>query len=117
FLDTQRSPLVVDLGMDWRVFGFTAGLAALTCVLFGVAPALRATRTTPGAALKTGGRDSTEGRERLTLRRGLVATQVALSLVLVAGALLFARTLANLLTVDTGFQQSGLAVLSVDMTR
>jgi predicted permease len=117
FLDRQGSPLVVDLGLDWRVFGFTAGLAVVTCVLFGVAPALRATRTTPGAALKTGGRGSTEGRERLTLRRGLVATQVALSLVLVAGALLFARTLANLLTVDTGFQQSGLAVLSVDMTR
>jgi predicted permease len=117
FLDRQRTPLVIDLGLDWRVFGFTAGLAVVTCILFGVAPALRATRTTPGATLKTGGRGSTEGRDRLTLRRGLVATQVALSLVLVAGALLFARTLANLLTVDTGFRQTALAVLAVDMTR
>src|SRR2546422_7557488 len=47
FLSTEGSPLFMDLRPDWRVLGFTAGLAVLTCVLFGLAPALRSTRVAP----------------------------------------------------------------------
>src|SRR5579864_6430545 len=97
FLSPEGSPLFVELKIDWRVLSFTAGLAALTCVLFGLTPALRAARTTPGAALKAGGRSMTAGRERFGLRRALVASQVALSLVLLVGALLFSRSLRNLM--------------------
>jgi putative ABC transport system permease protein len=105
FLSTTADPVFLDLGPDWHVFGFTAGLAVLTCLLFGLTPAIRITRTRAGAMLKTAGRGLTAGRHRFTLRRALTVVQVALSLVLVAGALLFSRSLVNILTVKTGFQQ------------
>jgi len=98
----------LDLGMDWRVLGFAAVLAVLTCVLFSLIPAVRAARIEPGAAMKAGGRGMTAGRERFGLRRALVVVQVALSLVLLAGALLFTRSLNKLLTVETGFRQEGI---------
>ena len=104
FLNTSGNNVFLDLGLDWRVLGFAAGAAALTSVLFGLTPALRATRIEPGAAMKASGRGLTAGRERFSLRRALVVVQVALSLVLVAGALLFSRSLNKLETVDTGFR-------------
>jgi putative ABC transport system permease protein len=117
FLSTEGSPLFMDLRPDWRVLGFTAGLAVLTCVLFGLTPALRSTRVAPVSVLKAVGRGMTPGRERFGLRRGLVVTQVALSLVLLVGALLFVRTLRNLLTLDPGFRQDNLIVADLDLTR
>jgi putative ABC transport system permease protein len=116
FLSTQSTPLFVNLGTDWRVLGFTAGLAAITCLLFGLAPALRATRVAPGAVLKAAGRGLTAGRDRFGLRRGLVVAQVALSLVLLVGALLFVRSLRNLTTLDAGFQRDGILIMDVDFT-
>jgi predicted permease len=117
FLSTEGSPLFMDLRPDWRVLGFTAGLAVLTCVLFGLAPALRSTRVAPVSVLKAGGRGMTSGPERFGLRRGLVVLQVALSLVLLVGALLFVRTLRNLLTLDPGFRQNNIVVANLDLTR
>jgi predicted permease len=117
FLTTKSEPLFVNLGMDWLVLGFTAGLAVLTCVLFGLAPALRATRVAPGAVLKAAGRGLTAGRERFGLRRALVVSQVALSLVLLVGALLFVRSLRNLTTLNAGFQSNGILVVDVDFSR
>jgi putative ABC transport system permease protein len=117
FLSTQGSPLFMDLGADWRVFGFTAGLAVFTCVLFGLIPALRSTRVAPSSVLKTAGRGLTSGRERFGMRRLLVVSQVALSLVLLVGSLLFVRTLRNLLALDPGFRQDGILVATVDLTR
>jgi putative ABC transport system permease protein len=117
FLSTQGSPLFMDLRADWRVFAFTAGLAMLTCVLFGLTPALRTTRVAPVSVLKSAGRGMTSGRERFGLRRLLVVSQVALSLVLLVGALLFVRTLVNLLTQDPGFHQDGIIVANIDITR
>ncbi len=107
FVSTAAAPVFVDLHMDWRTFAFLAAVTFTTCLLFGLAPALKATRTAPINAMKAGGRASTQGRERLTLRRALVVSQVALSLVLLVGSLLFVRSLTNLLTVDAGFQQDG----------
>ena len=116
FLSTPHDPLFMDLGADWRVLAFTAALALFTCLLFGLTPALRATGFTPGDALRSGGRSSTAGRERFGLRRALVSTQVALTLVLLVGALLFSRSLRNLLTVDPGFRQQGILMVDFDLT-
>src|ERR1044072_7459365 len=80
FLSTSADPVFLELTLDWRVFGFAAGLAVLTCLLFGLAPALRAPRMERGALMKSGGRGLTASRERFSLRRALVVAQVALSL-------------------------------------
>jgi len=116
FLSTQNSQMFVDLYPDWRVLGFTSGLAVLTCAIFGLTPALRATRVAPVTVLKSTGRGMTAGRERFGLRRGLVVSQVALSLLLVIGALLFVRTLRNLTTLNPGFRQQGVLVAIVDLS-
>jgi putative ABC transport system permease protein len=116
-LSTPDNPIFVDAAMDGRVLLFTTALAILTCVLFGLVPALRATYLSPVTAMRAGGRTMTTGRERITLRRGLVATQIALSLVLLFGASLFARSFQNLLTVDAGFRADGLLLVNVDFSR
>ncbi len=117
FISRPNNPIFLDMPMDWRVLGFAACLAILTTVLFGLVPALRAGSVPPGSVLKTGGRGMTAGRERFRLQRILVASQVALSLVLLAGALLFARSLQNLMSRDPGFQQNGVLVANIDFTR
>ena len=117
FLSRQGDELFVDLAPDWRVLAFTAALAIVTCVLFGLTPALRASRAEPGSAIKTGSRGLTATRERLGLRRMLVVSQVAASLVLLVSALLFVRSLRNLMTLDAGFRQDGVLIVSVDLSR
>jgi putative ABC transport system permease protein len=117
FLSTEGDPLFVELATDWRVLGFTAGLAVFTTVLFGLAPAVRATGVAPGAVLKAAGRGMTAARERFGLRRILVVSQVALSLVLVVGALLFVRSLRNLTTLNAGFQENGILIMDADFTK
>jgi len=117
FISTQQNQIFLDLGMDWRVLGFTTALAALTTVLFGLAPALRSTQSEPATLLQSGSRGSTGGRERFSLRRILIVSQVGLSVVLLMGALLFVRSLRNLTTLDVGFQQTGILVTSVDFVR
>jgi predicted permease len=115
FLSTPRDPLFVGLGMDLRVLGFTAAIAIITCLLFGLLPAVRATRIQPASAMRGSGRGVTAGRERFGLRRALVVAQVALSLVLVVGAMLFVRSLQKLLAVDMGFRPDGLITVSLDL--
>jgi putative ABC transport system permease protein len=117
FISTPDNPIFLDMPTDWRLFGFAAVLAILTTIFFGLAPAIRAGSVPPGSVLKTGGRGMTAGRERFRLQRILVASQVALSLVLLAGALLFSRSLRNLMTRNPGFQQNGVLVANVDFTR
>jgi predicted permease len=114
FLSTDQAPLFLDLAFGWRVFAFTAGVAAAACLLFGLAPALRATGTArPTSMLAT--RGATDAADRFTLRRALVVVQVALSLVLVVGALLFGRSLLNLTTLNPGFRLDGVVVANLDM--
>jgi putative ABC transport system permease protein len=114
FLTTQENRMFVGLGIDWSVLGFTAAMAVLTCVLFGLAPALRATQVAPASVMRASGRGLTAGREKFSLRRMLVVAQVAMSLVLLAGALLFVRSLQKLLAVDPGFRPEGIVAVSVD---
>jgi len=117
FISTQQNPVFLNLGMDWRVLAFTTGLAVLTTVSFGLAPAMRSTREEPAALLQSGSRGSTEGRERFSLRRILIVSQVGLSVVLLMGALLFVRSLRNLATLNVGFQQTGILVTAIDFER
>lgn len=117
FISTPDNPIFLDLGMDWRVLAFTSGLAVLTTVAFGLAPAVRATRAEPATLLQSGSRGTAGGRERFSLRRILVVSQVGLSVVLLMGALLFARSLRNLVTLDAGFQQNGILITSLDFAR
>ncbi len=114
FLTTEGNRMFVGLGIDWRVLGFTAAIAIATCLLFGLAPALRATQVSPASAMRASGRGLTAGRERFSLRRALVVAQVAMSLVLLAGAMLFVRSLQKLLAVDPGFRPEGIVAVSVD---
>jgi len=116
-IGTTRDVVFLDVALDLKVLGFTAGVAVLTCIVFGLTPALRATRVSPGAAMKAAGRGLTAGRERFSLRRGLVVIQVALSLVLVASALLFSRSLNKLLKLDAGFNQENLLIARVGFNR
>jgi putative ABC transport system permease protein len=117
FISTQQNQVFLDLGMDWRLLAFTTALAALTTIFFGLAPALRSTRAEPATLLQSGSRGTTGGRERFSLRRILIVSQVGLSVVLLMGALLFARSLRNLTTLNVGFQQTGILVTSVDFDR
>lgn len=113
-LSSKQNSIFLETKLDWRVLGFAAGLAVLTCLLFGLTPALQASHTDPGAAMKASGRGLTSGPERFLLRRILVVAQVAFSLVLLTGALLFVRSFRNLLTLDAGFEQDHLLVASFD---
>jgi len=117
FISTSDNQIFLDLGMDWRVLAFTTALAVLTTISFGLAPAIRATRAEPATLLQSGSRGSTVGKERFSLRRILVVSQVALSVVLLMGALLFVRSLRNLTTLNTGFQQTGILVAGIDFER
>jgi putative ABC transport system permease protein len=92
----------LDISVDWRVLVFTVGLTTVTTLLFGMVPALRATRVAPSDAIKEQGR-SIVGESRFGLGSWLVAAQVALSLVLVVGAGLFLRTFSTLTHVRLGF--------------
>ena len=116
-LTTQNTRVFVDVTSDWRVFMFVAILASVACGVVGVVPAIRATATSPGAAMKAGSRGSTDTRDRFGLRRVLVVVQVALSLVLVVGALLFVGSFRNLMTMDTGFRRDHVLAASVDLRR
>jgi predicted permease len=115
FLSKPNDPVFVGLQLDLRVLMFTAGIAVATCLLFGLLPALRATRVAPAAVMRAGGRGLTAGRQRFGLRRLLVVTQVSLSVVLLVGALLFVRSLQKLLAVDAGFRTEDLTAVNLDL--
>jgi putative ABC transport system permease protein len=116
-ITTANQPLFVGLGLDLKVMGFMTGLAILTCLLFGLIPALRATGLELASSIRSGGRSMTAGREGFSLRRTLVALQIALSLVLLVGALLFVRSLRNLMNTDAGFKGEGVITVNIDFSK
>jgi putative ABC transport system permease protein len=107
---TSDDQVYLSLAPDWRMLAFTAGLALLTCMVFGVVPAIQSAKTDPGAIARTSGRGMSAAREGLWLRRGFIVSQIALSLLLVAGSLLFVRTFRNLMQMNAGFDQDGVLV-------
>jgi len=108
--------MALDVPIDWRVLSFTIALAAATTFLFGIVPALRATRVAPSDAIKEQGR-SIVGESRFGLGSWLVAAQVALSLLLIAGAGLFLRTFSTLANVRLGFEPEPLMIVDVNAKR
>jgi predicted permease len=112
-IGTIGNPVTLTLAIDWRLAGFTLFVAMITCLLFGLAPALRSTTAAPGRAF-TSTRGATASRGHLRLRRTLVIAQVAFSLVLLVGAALFVATFRNLLTDDLGFPRDHLLVATFD---
>jgi predicted permease len=105
--------VVLELGLDWRVLGFTAAACLLTTLLFGLAPALRATRGDVTPALKENARSSSVSL-RSVLSRSLIVAQVGMSLLLLVTAGLFVRTLGNLKGVDAGFNRQNLLLFRID---
>jgi predicted permease len=103
---STASPIPLAIAVDWRLLGFSFGVSLVTGVLFGLGPALRLSRTDVHDALRPGARVvGAQGKGVLTVGRGLVVGQVALSLALLIGAMLFVRTLGNLLSSDLGFDR------------
>jgi putative ABC transport system permease protein len=113
-ISTASSPLDIDIAPDLRVFGFTIAATLLTALLFGLAPAMRATRIELEQALKENARSAVAGASRFNLGKALIVGQVALSLVLLVGSGLFLGTLRNLLTIDPGFNRQNLLVIGAD---
>jgi predicted permease len=116
-IGNSRRPVTLALEPDWRVLGFVAVSAIATCLLLGLAPALRATRRHPGEALRGAPRGASDDPGGLVLRRSLIVAQVAVSLVLVAGALLFARSFQNLVTEPLGFERRNVLVVNVGVAQ
>lgn len=104
-IPTEGNVLLIDPHPDLRVLAFTLILTVLTGVIFGLLPALRASRPDPWTTLKDAVGSIAGQGGSLFLRKGLVAAQVALSFLLLFGAGLFVRSLQNLKSTDTGFDQ------------
>ncbi len=115
-LSTSTNTVFLDMEIDWRVLGFTAVIAVATALLFGTAPAFRASGVTPNDALKERGR-GVVGDGRFGLGNLLVIVQVALSLLLLVGAGLFMRTFMSLSHLPLGFDSHPILVASVSASR
>jgi len=110
-ISTSGFPIVFDLTPNWRVLGFTAGIATATALLFGLAPALQSTRFAAAAALRE---DVRTGTARRGMLPALVTVQIALTLVLLIGAGLFVQTFRNLQLLDPGFRADDVLVVEFD---
>ena len=114
FFTSGNNPISLNLKLNGRLLLFTAGLSLLTGVIFGIAPALRATGVDPAPTLKENASTVSSNRSSLRLGKLLVIVQVALSLVLLVGAGLCLRTLRNLKSFDAGFQPEGVVTMRLD---
>src|SRR5262249_10609075 len=106
--------LPLNLTPNLRVLGFTLVVSLLSALIFGTAPALRAARIEPNSSLK-GGKAAEQGASQSRFGKALVVAQVALSLLLLVGAGLFVRTLINLRSLPSGYDQENVLVVSADI--
>ena len=106
-------PSAAAIKMDWTVVGFTVAVSALVGVLIGLVPATSVDRLNLNQVLAEGSRLGTGGRATRLFRRGLVVTQVALSVVLLIGAGLLLASFRNLLAVDAGFDAERVVTATV----
>jgi putative ABC transport system permease protein len=104
-----------QMDVDWRLVGFTAALALLTAVVFGLVPALQASRSRMAETLKDGARGATAGASRLRLRRGLVVGEIALALPLLVAAALSVITVRQFLNGPQGFNPDGLLTMRLQL--
>jgi putative ABC transport system permease protein len=112
-LSTSRAPIALDLTLDWRVLAFTVSTTVMTAILFGVAPAFRATRVAPIEALNAQGR-TTAGDGHTTFSNSLIVAQVVLSMLVVVAAGLFLQTFERLAHVSLGFERDRVVVVTVN---
>ncbi len=115
-LATWFDRVVLDVSIDWRVLTFTIVVSVVTAVLFGTLPAVRASRTAPGGALDS--LSELRSRSRTVhLHGGLIAAQVALSVVLLVAAGLFIRSFEQLGAVALGFDSERVLVVDINTSR
>jgi predicted permease len=114
-LSAGKLPRVQMIGVDARMFAFTLAATVLTALLFGLTPALHASRASLANSLKEGGRGSTTGLSSGRLRSVLVMAELALALVLLAGGGLLMRTFVNLERVTPGFDPHSVMTMSLDL--
>jgi putative ABC transport system permease protein len=116
-MSNSRVTIFLDLSIDRTVLGFTMAAAALTALIFGVAPAFRSTDLGANALLRGSGRSIAAGWRGFGLEKLLVVIQIAFSLVLVFGAALFVRSFNALASLDPGFDRRGVLMIGVDARR
>lgn len=109
-------PVQADVRMDYRILGFTALIAIVTGILFGVVPALKSSRDDGSTALKDGGRGASHGVAHQRFRSTLIAVEVALTFVLLTGAGLLIRSFQRLGNVDPGFESTNVITMGLPMS-
>jgi putative ABC transport system permease protein len=114
-LQPDNLPRLTEIRVDARVLAFTFGVSLLTGIIFGLLPALTASRTAVGESLKEGGRSATVGGTRQRLRSTFVVIELAVALVLLIGAGLLIKTFWNLRSVEPGFNPDHLLTMRVEL--
>ncbi len=112
-LGKQNIPRALQVGLDWRVLGFTLVVSVLTGVIFGLVPAIHSSKTELTESLKEGGRSGGEGARRNGVRGVLVVTELAIAVVLLVGAGLLIQSLWRLRNVSPGFESQNLLTFVV----
>jgi predicted permease len=115
-LSSSWETTTTNIHFDWKIFGFTTAISIITGLLFGLAPAWQATRTQVSSGLKENSQSATQ-RNRNVPGKAIVIIQVALSMLLLVGAGLFARTLANLNNSHLGFRPDNLLLFEIQPPR
>jgi predicted permease len=115
YISTGRGQVFLDLSLDGRVLAFTAAIAVVTGTLFGVLPAIRSTRVSLSSAMKGSLGEESERRVRFRPGKWIVASQVALSLVLLVTAGLFLRSFVKLITLDIGFDRNNVLLVNANL--
>jgi predicted permease len=110
-----RRPITIEANFNWRVLAFSLVITLFAGLVAGLFPAWRAFRTEPEKAIKEGGARTGESGGAAKLMRFLVTTQIALSLVLLVGAVSFVGTLANLYNEDPGFANQEVLTMSIEL--
>lgn len=114
FVSTSRDPVFLDLPLNWRVLGFTALITIATGILFGALPAIRSTGFSLAAAMKGGAEAGVDHRSHFRSGNWIVASQIALSLVVLVAAGLLLRSFAKLVTLDIGFDRANVLTMHVE---
>ena len=115
YLSTAGNNVFLDLSIDARILAFTAAIAVFTGILFGVLPAFRSTRISLTSAMKGSQAEHKDRGLRFRLGKWIVASQVALSLVLLVVAGLFLHSMLKLATLDIGFDRSNILLVNSDL--
>jgi putative ABC transport system permease protein len=115
YISTGDNKVFLDLSFDWRTLSFTAGVAVFTGILFGVLPAFRSTRVSLTSAMKGSQAVDAESRAKFRAGKWIVASQVALSLVLLVASGLFLRSLVKLVTMDVGFDRNNVLIVHANL--